>query len=82
MENCPSSITPIITEDLCQGKQSSTNCLIFPNAITYLNLPPNSTATVVIQALLLSLIDARARLTEAEERIEDHEIRITALENA
>lgn len=80
--NCYQSTTPIRIEDTCEGNQTSSDCSLFPNSIVYLSLPPNSTMTQVVQALLLSLIDARQRITELEERIEDHEIRITALENA
>lgn len=64
--SCQQSITPTLTEDPCDGNQMSTDCLIYSNAITYLNLPPNSTMTVVVQALLLSLVDARNRITALE----------------
>ncbi len=63
---CQESITPNIIEDPCSGNQMSTDCLIYSNAITYLELPPNSTMTAVVQALLLSLIDARNRITALE----------------
>ena len=66
MPQCPQSITPNIIEDPCEGKQASTDCLIYSNAIVYLNLPPNSTMTEVVQALLLSLVDARQRITALE----------------
>ena len=64
--SCQESTTPSIIEDPCAGKQSSTDCVIFENAITYLFLSPNSTMTQVVQALLVSLIDARARITALE----------------
>jgi len=38
--------------------------------------------TEVVQALLLSLTDARNRIIELESQNADFEIRITALENA
>lgn len=82
MATCFQSITPNIIEDPCQGKHISTDCVIFNNSITYLSLPTNSTETEVIQALLLSLIDARTRIISLEEVTADQEIRITALENA
>jgi hypothetical protein len=80
--NCLQSVTPILAEDKCKGVQTSTDCLIHEGAITYLNLPPNSTITVILQALLLSLVDARNRITVLETLSADYEIRITALENA
>lgn len=40
----------------------STNCVIHEDAIAYLGLPENSSMTDVVDALLLSLIDARSRL--------------------
>lgn len=82
MPNCLDSITPTLIEDLCNGTQTSTNCLIFPEAITYLNLPINSTVTTVLQTFLLSLVDARNRITVLETLSTDYETRITALENA
>ncbi|GEM_PF-4700251 len=82
MATCPQSITPTFTEDLCNGEHSSTDCVLYPNALTYLGLSPNSTMTEVVQALLLSLTDARNRIIELESQNADFEIRITALENA
>lgn len=83
MEVCPQSITVNIIEDPCDGNQSSTNCVLFPNSIVYLGISqPNSTTTVVIQALLTSLIDARNRITTLETQAINFENRITALENA
>lgn len=80
--NCYQSATPNRIEDPCEGKQSSSNCVVFENSIIYLNLPPNSTMTAVVQALLVSLIDARQRITTLEAQNSDFETRITALENA
>ena len=82
MTNCLESVIPTLVEDLCNGTQTSTNCLIFPEAITYLNLPPNSTLTLVLQTYLLSLVDARNRISILEGIVGNYEIRITALENA
>lgn len=82
MENCPASIIPNLIEDPCEGNQLSSTCVIFENAISYLSLSPNSTMTQVVQSLLLSLIDARSRISVLEAQGEDFELRITALENA
>lgn len=40
----------------------STDCIIHADAIAYLGLPENSSMTDVVNALLLSLIDARNRI--------------------
>jgi hypothetical protein len=40
----------------------STDCIIHADAISYLGLPINSSMTDVVNALLLSLIDARNRI--------------------
>ena len=83
MEVCPQSITVNITEDPCNGNQTSTNCVLFPNSIIYLGISqPNATTTEVIQALLSSLVDARARISVLEAQAINLENRITALENA
>lgn len=80
--NCYQSTTPTRIEDPCEGNQSSADCVIFSNAITYLSLSPNSTMTQVVQSLLLSLIDARSRVVVLEAQGVNFETRITALENA
>ena len=82
MEACPASIVVNRIEDGCNGNQMSTNCVLFPNSITYLSIPPNATTTIVIQSLLASLVDARNRIVVLEAQNADFESRITALENA
>jgi len=83
MEVCPASIVVNRIEDNCNGNQSSTNCVLFPNSIIYLGISqPNATTTEVIQALLTSLVDARNRIAVLEAQNADFESRITALENA
>lgn len=47
----------------------STDCIIHEDAISYLGLPENSSMTDVVNALLLSLIDARNRILLTEENI-------------
>lgn len=66
--------------DECSGELKSTNCVIHTNALTYLDLPANSTQAEINEALLLSLQDARNRLAVVESQILDFEARITALE--
>lgn len=83
MEVCPASIVVNRIEDDCNGNQMSTNCVLFPNSIIYLGISqPNATTTTVIQALLASLVDARARIAVLETQAINLENRITALENA
>lgn len=82
MANCPQSVIPEIIEDSCNGNHISSNCVIHELAIVYLSLSPNSTLTEVLSAYLVSLVDARNRITTLENIVNDHEIRITALENA
>lgn len=48
-------------------KLLSTDCIILEEAKTYLSLPEGSTLTEVIDALFLSLIDARNRIATLEQ---------------
>jgi hypothetical protein len=50
----------------CSGKYTNSDCTLFAEAITYLQLPANSTLTDVIKNLILSLADARLRITSLE----------------
>ena len=47
-------------------KLIDSSCIIHADAIAYLGLPENSDITTVINALLLSLIDARNRIITLE----------------
>lgn len=53
----------------------NSQCIILPEAISYLGLPDNTSLNDFVTALMSSLIDARNRLLIAEGKIE-------ALENA
>lgn len=44
-------------------------CIILPEAITYLGLPDNTNLNTFVTALMTSLVDARTRLLIAEEKI-------------
>lgn len=66
--------------DNCNGERKSTNCVIYPTAITYLNLPSNATATQVIDNLLLSLVDARNRIELLENLVANLDARLTLIE--
>lgn len=45
---------------------TSSDCIIYSDAIAYLNLPENSSVTDIIAAMMLSLIDARSRIAALE----------------
>lgn len=51
---------------LACDKFTSTDCIIHEAAISYLGLPENSSMTEVVAAMMLSLIDARNRITILE----------------
>lgn len=57
----PTNNTPLACEEY-----KSSDCTIFTEAITYLGLPADSSLTEVINAMLLSLIDARNRISILE----------------
>jgi len=40
---CQTSVTPTLENDICNGNQTSTKCVISTKALTYLGLPINST---------------------------------------
>ena len=73
-------VIPELPSDPCNGERKSTNCIIYPTAITYLNLASEPTTTQVIDNLLLSLVDARNRIELLENLVIDLDTRLTALE--
>ena len=73
-------VIPELPSDPCNGERKSTNCIIYPTAITYLGLSSESTATQVIDNLLLSLVDARNRLQLLENLVSDLDARLTLIE--
>jgi hypothetical protein len=75
MEDCTVvGITiPALNNDLCKGVTTSADCVINKLAITFLSLPANSTQTQVTNALLASLVDARQRIVNLEERVDNLE---------
>jgi hypothetical protein len=77
---CNNNIEIIQNSDPCNGKRYSTDCIIYPSAITYLDLPSDSTVTQVIDNLLLSLVDARNRIELLENLVSDLDARLTILE--
>ena len=78
---CENNNTQIVQiPDNCNGERKSTNCIIYPSAITYLGLSSESTATQVIDNLLLSLVDARNRVQLLENLVADLDARLTLIE--
>lgn len=64
---CNLGITiPTLPTDPCNGEEMATDCVKYEDAITYLSLPPNSTVTEIVDALLASLSDARSRVVLLE----------------
>lgn len=65
--NCNNGITiPTLITDSCNGEVKLSDCVIYQDAITYLGLPANSNITTIIEALVLSLKDARDRILVLE----------------
>ena len=78
---CENNNTQIVQiPDNCNGERKSTNCIIYPTAITYLNLASEPTATQVVDNLLLSLVDARNRIQLLENLVSDLDARLTLIE--
>lgn len=73
-------VIPELPSDPCNGKRISTDCVIYPTLISYLDLPEDSTATQVIDNLLLSLVDARNRIELLETIVTKLDARLTILE--
>ena len=66
--------------DPCNGERISTDCVTYSSAITLLALPPNSSNTEVINALVLAINSLIGRVELLETITTDHENRITILE--
>ena len=77
---CENNTQIVQIPDDCNGERKSTNCIIYPTAITYLGLSSESTATQVIDNLLLSLVDARQRIELLETIVANLDARLTILE--
>ena len=73
-------VIPELPSDPCNGERKSTNCIIYPTAITYLNLASEPTATQVVDNLLLSLVDARNRVQLLETIVANLDARLTLIE--
>jgi hypothetical protein len=69
MGTCSQTNIPILNQqvDPCGGVHTSTNCIFYPEAITYLFIDPNEDLTAIIQAMVLSLQSNNTRTTQLEE---------------
>lgn len=69
MADCGKTIlVEYASEEPCELKSAS--CVVYEDPISYLSLEDNSSMKEVVQALVLSLADARDRITELEEQID------------
>lgn len=69
MSNCTDKISITLINDKCKGIKTSTDCILYENAITTLELPTNSTITEVVNKLLLVINRYDERVNGLEERI-------------
>ena len=61
---------PTLTQESCNGVYTSTQCIIHPTAISYLNLPINSSQQTINNALILALQYKDEQIAQLTERIE------------
>ena len=73
-------VIPELPSDPCNGKTISTDCVIYSSAITLLDLPPNSSNTEVINALVLAINSLIGRVELLETITTDLDARLTILE--
>lgn len=84
MATCSQTDIPILNQqvDPCGGVHTSTNCIFYPEAITYLFIEPNEDLTAVLQSMILSLQSNNTRTTQLEEENLLQANKISALEAA
>jgi hypothetical protein len=61
---------PSLSQETCNGEYKSTQCIIHPTAISYLNLPINSSQQAINNALILALQYKDEQIAQLTERIE------------
>lgn len=79
--SCITNIEIQQTTDPCNGKQTSSKCIINEDAITLLDLPENSTQEEVNNALVLAINSLINRVELLETIVADLESRILILES-
>jgi len=67
--NNGTSVPELITES-CNGEYKSTQCIIHPTAISYLNLPINSSQQSINNAFILALQYKDEQIAQLIEKIE------------
>lgn len=65
---------PPLENEICNGCYTSSKCIIHAAALTYLNLPANSSLETIITNLLLAHVNKDSLISSLEARV-------TALEN-
>lgn len=61
---------PSLSQESCNGVYTSTQCIINPTAISYLNLPINSSQQTINNALILALQYKDEQIAQLTEKIE------------
>ena len=80
MTNCTNdTVLPLIT-DPCGGDRTLTGCIFSNKGFTSLNVPPNSSLEVILDASISSLDYATGRINEQGLAIEDLETAVANLE--
>lgn len=69
MATCKQTNIPELNQgsDPCEGERKSTDCVVHPNAIPSLNLPPESNQTEINSALIAALQTALIRIQNLED---------------
>ena len=60
---------PTLQTEPCSGEYTSTNCVIIPEALSYLELQANATVTQVFNALVLALQHKDQQIQELQDQI-------------
>ena len=61
---------PSLSTESCNGDYTSTQCIVHPTALSYLNLPANSSQQVINNTLILALQYKDEQIAQLTERIE------------
>ena len=82
MTECKNGIeVPILfPTDFCKGQKTSTRCIVNQDAITLLQLPPNSTQEEVNNAMVIAIASLINRVVSLEAEVEDLKQRVLILE--
>ena len=73
-------VIPTLSTDKCGGKKMYDECIIHEQAITFLDLPANSSIKDVIDKLILIISGQNTRIQSLENQIANHTTRIQNLE--